>query len=174
MNNYNKLKEVIQKANPEIMELKFECEVNVPLIAKRTGSKEYKGTIAGYNGTSYLIQFGGHKMIEQGIEDTTEENFHSIFSEKLVRDKTKLDKCNAWKLKKLEIIGRPIRLADVLLVLNKDKNNMFNVLIMPDGNFGCFGLGKFRDRQFGWNLKDDNLDNQSDEVKEFLIKLLVE
>ena len=113
-------------------------------------------------------------MIEQGIEDTTKENFHSIFSEKLVRDKTKLDKCNAWKLEKLEILGRPIRLADVLLVLNKDKNNMFNVLIMPDGNFGCFGLGKFRDRQFGWNLKDDNLDNQSDEVKKFLIKLLVE
>ena len=167
MNNYNKLKEVIQKANPEIMELKFGCEVNVPLIAKRTGSKEYKGTIAGYNGTSYLIQFGGHKMIEQGIEDTTEENFHSIFSEKLVRDKTKLYKCNAWKLEKLEILGRPIRLADVLLVLNKD-------LRLKKLSWFLLNKKEFEKIDVRWSLRQDNLDNQSDEVKEFLIKLLVE
>ena len=134
MNNYNKLKEVIQKANPEIMEHKVSCLA----IDENKNKWKFVG-----------VRFGGWWKI--GSENDFTNN-----------------------PKNFKILGRPIRLTDVLLALNNDRNNMFNVLIMPDGNFGCFGLGRFRDRQFGWNLKNDNLDNQSDEVKEFLIKLLVE
>lgn len=69
------------------------------------------------------------------------------------------------------ILGRPIRLADVLLV----GNGMLIHDIEIKGDFAyTFELDKFEHnlKPF-WNLKDDNLDNQSDECKDFLINLLV-
>jgi hypothetical protein len=54
-----------------------------------------------------------------------------------------------------DVPGRPIRLADVLLV-GEDQLWAKNVL----------------DLITLWNLKDDNLDNQSEETKQFLINLL--
>lgn len=73
----------------------------------------------------------------------------------------------------LEIIGRPIRLADVLLAI--EQLPFFNLLVTKtDNNLTAV------ERLLGgsifngyWNLRDDNLDNQSDECKEFLYKLLV-
>lgn len=63
-----------------------------------------------------------------------------------------------------KILGRPIRLADVLLALlasnNQIKDEDIDKLIWKMG--------------LGWNLKDDNLDHQSDETKQFLINLLIQ
>lgn len=59
-------------------------------------------------------------------------------------------------------VPRPIRLADVLLAMGSKK-----YMISNDGHTNYAELTIDY-----WNLKDDNLDNQSDECKEFLINLL--
>jgi len=62
-----------------------------------------------------------------------------------------------------EILGRPIRLADVLLAAEYTKryDDIINELLYS------------HQRGTMWNLKDNSLDNQSDETKQFLIDLLV-
>lgn len=72
--------------------------------------------------------------------------------------------------------GRPIRLADVLLAIEARK-------LWPPYRIGTHGLffvakevsatPRYISTGIQWNLKDDNLDNQSDECKEFLEKLLL-
>ncbi len=59
-----------------------------------------------------------------------------------------------------KILGRPIRLADVLLA-EMNKNGDYR---------DTFAFEQITQL---WNLKDDNLDHQSDKTKQFLIDLLV-
>lgn len=66
-----------------------------------------------------------------------------------------------------------IRLADVLLAISESGNGFYGV---SDG--GAFfkvneDLDTERIYEAGWNLKDDNLDNQTKETIELLIRLLV-
>jgi hypothetical protein len=73
-------------------------------------------------------------------------------------------------------VYRPIRLADVLLALN-DKEFAGLYLISSAGVFGKFQAQGARQPievlYATWNLRDDNLDHQSEECKQFLIDLLV-
>lgn len=69
-----------------------------------------------------------------------------------------------YKPEELKIIGRPIRLADVLLA--QEPHEKISSLHAVNA-FNCYQFLQM------WNLKDDNLDNQSEETKEFLYKLLV-
>lgn len=142
MMDYEKLKEVIQQANPEIMELKFGCEVT----------------------------FGGelHVVIKQ--PDYYNKNELMTICGQYIRD---------WEVlpKGKEILGRPIRLADVLFTSAITKAIVSDYLIITDA--GAFIIGKalggftVPETDIHWNLKDDNLDHQSDETKQFLIDLLV-
>lgn len=125
MKNYQKLKEIIQKANPEIMELKFGCEVEV---------KSKKA-----------------------------DNFKLLVSEIVDENCFKCSQGIFWESIDYEIIGRPIRLSDVLMVINYRDFKVKNDWVY---------LGDAMQTRF-WNLKDDNLDNQSEETKQFLISLLV-
>ena len=59
---------------------------------------------------------------------------------------------------------QPTRLADVLLAMNKLDEIAIETLV------GFLD----QENKWAWNLKDDNLDHQSDECKDFLIKLLVD
>ena len=128
--NIDKLKQVIQEANPEIMELKFGCEYE-HVVQDEEGNAELTLGLYGYTGTP---------------------------------DKDKTEK----------ILGRPIRLADVLMVISKTKE-----MIMVDwkGQFREFGedCSALRNNEYmpKWNLKDNNLDNQSEATKQFLIDILV-
>lgn len=74
-------------------------------------------------------------------------------------------------LDECKILGRPIRLGDVLLAIRKKRDKDFNLHISRE--YVHFeGLpGEIISKKI-WNLKDDNLDNQSEETKQFLIKLL--
>ncbi len=117
---YQQLKEVIQKSNPEIMELKHGCKVIYADEMSEPGE----------------VLLG---MYEMNFEKT-----------KVFNPYNKDDSGNL-----IEILGRPIRLADVLIVLEPSDNWKKDELLEL------------------WNLKDNNLDNQSDECKEFLIKLLL-
>jgi hypothetical protein len=127
VNNYEQLKKVIQEANPEIMELKFGCEV----IYEEKKCK-------------YLHH------VEGWFDVLLPPNY----------DKGILQVTNP----KLKILGRPIRLADVLLALDE---------LLVKENSGNRGRTE-RTMQIldYWNLKDDNLDHQSEETKQFLIDLL--
>lgn len=62
----------------------------------------------------------------------------------------------------VKILGRPIRLADVLVVINKMAAKDKIKSIFQTRNDICAT----------WNLLDDNLDHQSEETKQFLISLL--
>ena len=57
------------------------------------------------------------------------------------------------------IVERPIRLADVLAAIQNKQRVRRDTLDFA--------------KETNWNLRDNNLDHQSDECKEFLIKLLV-
>ena len=131
MKSYEQLKAVIQAANPEIMELRFGCEVATPEGLKVLIGKSRTGCLLG--------------------------NYRLGYSEPyLDRD--------------IKSLGRPIRLADVLLALYGTMDpraitvNTRGQIAIDDGRalVYCF-----------WNLKDDNLDHQSDETKQFLVDLLV-
>jgi len=76
----------------------------------------------------------------------------------------------------IEILGRPIRLADVLLAMQDIWRTRYNSSEVSDK---WKELAKAKEGEllyaivFQWNLKDDNLDHQSEETIEFLHKLLV-
>lgn len=77
-----------------------------------------------------------------------------------------------------KIIGRPIRLADVLLAINQvlGINNVaieeYGVFMQTDNE----GWGEIHDndKRVKWILKDDNLENQSEDCINFLYQLLKE
>src|SRR5918911_4448098 len=135
--DYEKLKSVIQTANPEIMELKFGCKCQ---------DKDANGNLYG----KWTII----KIHEQGIRALYSDNSDGFIHFDVVNDPDMT-----------LILGRPIRLADVLLAYqmrsgewsNWNSQDMHRIYALLQG-------------QQGWNLKDDNLDHQSEECKEFLIE----
>lgn len=124
MSDYEKLKSVIQKANPEIMELKFGVSIEYH-------EKEFVYVSDGMAG------------------------LYTIWS--------KPSSAIHVRPNEIKILGRPIRLADVLLAVTK--------ILHPIGKTS--GLDEDRLKVlWRWNLKNDNLDRQSKETKQFLIELL--
>jgi len=147
--NIDKLKQVIQKANPEIMELKFGCRI----IEKRT-TLGWKGIIMSETGQSKAYS----KAYSKNFSKDTDE-YYIYYPESVG--------ISSWlKTDEIKSLGRPIRLADVLIVIEKlDKALHFCHLAKELCARG--GLLEL------WNLKDNNLDSQSDETKQFLIDILV-
>jgi len=122
------LKEVIQKANPEIMELKFGCQFT-------------ENPSHGQIYTASWETIGGNWVAAEDAEeyDSTE----------------------------ISILGRPIRLADVLLALGESPE------VAPSYEGEEFpAMHKVARIVYLWRLADDNLDHQSKECHEFLINLL--
>ena len=136
MENYDKLRQVIQEANPEIMKLKFGCEID----------------LIGMVGIDRIIYIS---KLEERYSACYKEDMaiHTFPDFGLVSDG--------------KILGRPIRLADVLMAINKI--SIMQIGVFNDGTF----LHKGDDMGWRWNLKDNNLENQSDETKQFLIDILV-
>lgn len=71
-----------------------------------------------------------------------------------------------------EILGRDIRLADVLLVVHGNKEYV-DVVIDSRGRFGDDnGALGIHDKGVMWNLLKDNLEEQSDETIDFIYHLI--
>lgn len=144
MKNYEKLKKVIQEAVPEIMELKMGCKV-----------KDNYG-----NELSYC---GKRKDGSREFQVMSDGNFISEIEENDFNGK---------------ILGRPIRLADVLVAIGSSKVKEI-IMVDLEGEFNDFGdycafcAISHGEEMPKWNFTDNNLDHQSNECKEFLIKLLV-
>ena len=66
----------------------------------------------------------------------------------------------------------PIRLADVLQAIRDTVYPGTQYLITDSGQF--MEHGRYGKTLAYWNLKDDNLDHQSEETKQFLIDLLIQ
>jgi hypothetical protein len=144
-----KLKAVIQAVNPEIMELKFGCEVE---CIDNKLSNMYDLTGVGLVVSQEAAVFDGHlRYITKKEETHRSVKLDFIFHHP------------NW----FKILGRPIRLADVLYTLS-----LKNPLWRKD-SWDCPVSSYDVARIFiAWNLLDDNLDNQSDECKQFLNELL--
>lgn len=75
-----------------------------------------------------------------------------------------------------EILGRPIRLADVLLTILRDNPaNRTNVILESSGQFITkLHNGSFSENEAGpyWDLTDDDLNHASPECLQFLAGLL--
>jgi hypothetical protein len=143
----DRLKSIIQKANPEIMKLKFGCEVIDTRLSVRNAP------------TIFLNQTRDRKGNVQAY-------VHS--------GKTAWYVPNSIKDRSLEILGRPIRLADVLLTIQTQEADC--EFLMHNSSYANTISLKLPNnpRPVSWNLKDDNLDNQSEETKQFLISLLAQ
>lgn len=131
MTNQEQLQKIREKcieSNPEIVELKFGCELkhnSTKNIWKATGKHSWSDGVA-------IV------LTDKGIVQ--------------------------WEKDTYEIIGRPIRLVDVLLAIKS-----IDYVIMFDGTF----LDKY-DLETGakWNLLKDNLTLQNEETIRFIYELL--
>lgn len=129
------IREACIAANPEIVELKFGCE-----IEKDNGEaiRKYK--------VWYYKQ--GEKMECISVDQNLGYSFVSPYE------------------KNFTILGRPIRLADVLLAIRKDK--------WPGAEGHQVLLGRMTEADVceKWNLRNDTLTEQSPETIEFISNLL--
>lgn len=79
---------------------------------------------------------------------------------------------------KYEILGRPIRLADVLLAIDNVKPSLTDAFsdtfcgVRINGEFEMMSVGDSFSSGVKWNLREDNLDSQSEETITFLAELL--
>ena len=143
--NLQQLKEEIQRLRPEIMELKFGCNVKCKLYSGFFLRKEkiHNGFVVGYSKLTNEIPVFFYGA---GIVWCSNEN--------------------------LEILGRPITLEDVLAVLYLDDEDYRpDVNIGWKKNVGeCF-LFTFNEKMYAWEYGKP-LDDQSEETISFLYKLI--
>ena len=127
------------EANPEIVELKFGCEIF------RTGATKRE---------FFVGQFADQMSI------------------------VRIDKMGAWlptimskppNSQQYTVVGRPIRLADVLLAMGETDWH-----VGTNGRFFAWSrnLGEMIGQPVSWNLRKDDLNEQSEETINFLASLL--
>ena len=154
MKNYDKLKKIIQEANPEIMELQSNCEVK---------SKKIDGEIV--NIFWETDKYNNQDIIEHvyilGVLKNDIENIHG----NLMYDPNNYKPHFILYSDIEEIIGRSITFADVLLAMKKRKE-------WEIGGWAIRDDQKIKWLLQLWDLKQD-IDNQTDETKQFLIDRLV-
>ena len=133
------------EANPEIVELKFGCEIEIPKLNNFT----FKGIIfkLKLSKTPHYVGVAYGSMYRESENFSHEREIHF---DDLVEKK---------------IIGRPIRLADVLFTVAQKAPPLFSQQVIMEAEEPRKILGM-------WNLKDDNLEHQSKETIEFIHSFL--
>ena len=131
------IREACIKANPEIVKLKFGC-----LITFKTPFSDT----------------GVYQVLEQ-----TDESISCVTIENGEYRMSHFNKDNIPKYD-FEIIGRPIRLSDVLLAIPRSIRERLKI---EHSAFGIYVKGHEL-----WNLLKDNLEDQSDETISFIHSLL--
>lgn len=153
MPNPTTLREKIIKACPDILDLKFGCRITDGENTGRIPCDMKTVLDASTRGEYNLRPLGGEKLVEVW------DDFYGL---------------NYYDIDKVKILGRLIRLADVLRALRKkasnDKDNEWyynavDALVIGDEADYTDAL---------WNLSDDDLDHQSAETVTFLATLLGE
>ena len=137
--NTEKITQACIKANPEIMELKFGCEVEYEHRIRTYDDGETKGKI----------------KLRAIVSGKTKDKNRICITTKMGKGSHQ----RYW-LEGMKIIGRPIRLADIVLMILENvegyaRNNKILKVAL-----------------FMWNLEDDNLDHQSKETINFIYGLI--
>lgn len=149
MTNLETIRQACIKANPEIMELKFGCRIKTENMVK-----------------DYI------KVICEPFKDSEKNEYiyatHGQTAEKIYLKPYKTEN------KIIKILGREIRLSDVLLALeklNEDRKSYWG--IDSEGEFIKFKRYDIDENSnIFWDLKNDNLELQSEETINFLVELL--
>lgn len=133
------------KANPEITSMKFACEVRV-LEDQHFHYYMYRAPFV-----ATVVEYGVEYL---GQRDET-WSMYAVKNHDIIH----------LAITKYEVIGRPIRLADVLLAIEERVNTFMNF------DF----IGNWPDAQelvCKWSLRTDDLEQQSDEMVAFVASLL--
>lgn len=173
--DYQKLKETIQKANPEIMELKFGCKIRTFQSTNDKRRKKPFETVVQISGeagdrNNPLCVFTTESLSGKSYDvlDNGEKSYRKYHSNMFF-----------W------VFGRPITLVDVLFTLkeeNKKNNDGRWDMVFHDNRShqDYIGISEWTFSGFGktfyWNLKQNSLDwhyKNKPETVEFLIDLLV-
>lgn len=137
------IREACIKANPEIMELKFGCQIHF------------------IQQTWVFAGFGREDGLTYMLTKTELEDGKGVFT--TIKDHSE---------GRYEILGRPIHLADVLLAIEKLSKDV-NILVDSQGSIYVGGLVNWQIiKNVSWNLLQDDLSKQSEELKSFVANLL--
>lgn len=142
--NIKKIREACIEANPDIVALKFGCEVKIG---------------------------GGFKRLVWQILFNDDEDCDRISH--VLTESDRIGMVQISPVESLEeIIGRPIRLADVLTAIRESGNGLWGVtddgvFIQVDENLNIYEI-----RKESWPLSNDNLNEVSDETASFIANLL--
>lgn len=144
MNDLETIRKACIEANPEIVALNWGCKI-------KKGDGELIVTYVSdicQDTMVYAVGFDGHPIVLY-------TGTYSLY----------LDQID-------EIIGRDIRLADVLLAIGTIEKDGW--CIAPDGQFVEYDVetGNMRLSRFWWNLKDDNLEHHTPETHKFIADII--
>lgn len=151
------VREACIAANPEILELKFGCEIKLD-------GQPYKVLYYDQDGKSFdgeNIEFYGKTLELYSPEG--EVSKYSDEEEDLIMPKTD----------EIEILGRPIHLADILVACDKANRNIYvhRTGIIIDFDI-IRTLQDKRESGAEWNLRADSLTKQTTETLLFLAELV--
>lgn len=148
MNKLQFIREKCIDANPEIVELKFGCELYHHNYHKNAKIYEVRAT-----GNGDIVRYDTDKG-------------HSFYSDEVAEGKIGRN-----GLKEIWIIiGRPITLSDVLLAMGKT-NNEQRVSMRTDGTIVFVNVITEQTENCRWNLKE-TFENQSKETISFIYGIL--
>jgi hypothetical protein len=154
-----KIREACVAANPSILDLKFGCEVSLD-------EPENEKEMAHPDRIERVLVM---RTTENNVYLTVEPYSEDVFE--IWNDEMEFARVN------LKILGRPIRLADVMATIFTSWNTDENIKKRPldDDSYTEF----FKDEREvvikvvkRWNMLDDNLEHQSPETLEFIANLL--
>ena len=141
----------IQELVPSVMELEFGCEVKI-LIYHTVNSRS--------SGTYWRK----HRVIA----------IHHPSGDLILNRVGRYGNKKISRSSQMQIIGKPITLAVVLMAIEK-VNTIENYCVTSDGGICNMGhVGRVYYQVASWNLSKDNFNDQSEETKEFIGKLLTD
>lgn len=182
MTKLEQVRAKVIEAVPEIMELKFGCHV-----LYESHNQKHEAIINGINqattdSKSLMRKYGCHSTIDSFSVDTfTTTHNYPYVTDALTY--TEYKEMMEHRVPIKQILGRPIRLADVLIAIAvaeaRDKMHWFEInahgeMEWKESRFSS-RWNEPQDRRVAkcsWNLHKDSLDDQSEETINFLHDIL--
>ncbi len=172
MTPQQKCAERIYELLPHKKELEFGCEIKIidysgfGLLDKDAQNRELLESFDGYATVlNYFIDYSPRDY------DGSPDRDDIVYFQLLV-DGMYVELIDVICEDYIEIIGLPIRIADILLAVKIKHNELFNTSETEDGYKEFSFSGDLIDILSMYNLEKDNILDQSDEFCEFLSEIL--
>lgn len=164
--NIETIRKACVEVNPEIMGLNFGSHFTV----KKNSDFEDLGVEEGTYIALFDFEFDSQHF-KKALTVNTALKIHILDGKTTDYEVVKVVTFGQFKKLQdngnIQVIGRPIRLADVLNALNRDGK-----FERRSGGLVLVWFYRSRNSSFVWNLRTDSLTEQSDECVEFLANLL--